>query len=442
MVSLSRYLLPLTFVEHQISSSQKKADGKGKDRAVSVHSHEDSDSDVEFVGYTAAPLKEYTATPQGDYPASQGILNSASRRGAVPEKPFTPRKREGSRRARPSAAHLEGKYGLAEASTSLSPSLAASKPTLNTPAVKADPSRPSASPCQAAECNPQCLGSADNRSISPTNPIDTSCILDAYPQAGLIKTTAFFEDTTTFIHATDSCGTSILPSVYASASASAAWAADSDSEIDELEGSSSPRPTALAEDDAEDRGPLLEMSMDDIRPISQCNSSGGMVPPSLPSLSLHVPAAATGESGSTSPMPRTPPDIVITEMKQSPSASINLNMDIQMDSSNILEYDYSFDEHCSKTMQGFSGEVSHSGLSTDSEEDSEPASPLRRRDVIIISENKSRRERDARQRVRQDLEPDLLFSSADSGTSAEPEKRHRTPIDLTQPPRKTRTRKV
>lgn len=222
-------------------------------------------------------------------------------------------------------------------------------------------------------------------------------------------------------------------------------APESVSEADELERSPSPTPATSVSNEQEGHLPLLEMTMDDIRSVTQYTPLHPVKPDKL---SLQIPSMTSAEGSLPSSMPLTPPDIIVTESSNGGSTStfkpadpVSFEADMDMDISGVLQYEDSDDVQL-LSISYFPGGASHEP-SSESENDSEPTSPLRRRDVLIISENKSRRQKDVKQRIRRDLEPDLLFSSADSGTSAEPERRRRnTPIDLTRPIKRSKTRKV
>lgn len=226
----------------------------------------------------------------------------------------------------------------------------------------------------------------------------------------------------------------------------------SDSEIDELEGYASPPlpPSSLSIDNPAAQEPLLEMTMDDDVPLGMHLK---------PSSFLSVATQPWEEShkatlGITSPssLPLTPPDVVITASDESLVSVPKEQNAITPRSRNELPIQppiysrFENDEAFGYVFNYFGGDSSRIEVSSDSEGDSDRMSPLRRRDVLIISENKSRRKpkisKDAKQRIMAELEPELLFSSADSGTSAGSDKRRPSPVNLLRPTKKNRARKV
>ena len=153
----------------------------------------------------------------------------------------------------------------------------------------------------------------------------------------------------------------------------------------------------------------------------------------LPETSERTPSA--------SPLLPTPPDVV-----SAPLVKADLRRDMVDDSLAFLSADQ-FDTRQSRvrklTRRPILDQSESEARSSESSLDSRSPSPIRRRDIIIISENKTRKRKHEQQRVRKTEIPDLLFSSADGGASADTDgPRPISPLDFPKPSKKSRARKV
>lgn len=445
--------------------------GKGKGPAIDIDDlTSDSDDEIQFVSFKAySPAPGLVYTPE-KLPASQAILNSARGKKGEEERPFTPKRRDPKRRARPSAAHRRAEQAKVDA-LRLSPSLGLQEAGNPPPSTRDDyadePDEPSQS-LNRLDLNvmPSVADPPGSPSKTPTPPPHYS--FEDLPVHDMGDATFFEIGAEPEDYST--AQREISPHLQQPASPSPpvmlqynGHHSDSD-EIDEL---------ADDEDDDEDAvvanqtinpstpsteaqyEPLLEMTMEDTiihidtttppanTPIGVSLLLGSSAQSQLPRLVIPEPSI---ESESTAtPMPPTPPDIIVTASKSSPpippiDSGIALQEDYHLTPEFSLEASNSSDEE-EPSARARIRKVPCNPMEISSDSDSEAATPRQRRDVVIISENNSKKRKSRRQRTRRDTMPDLLFSGAESGTSVEPEGgRSHTPT--LQPGNASRKRKL
>ncbi|KAK9899006.1 SET domain-containing protein [Cystobasidium minutum MCA 4210] len=454
--------LPKTQVK--VSSSQLEelaSDGKGKERAVSVLSTTESDDDLIFVKVEQGTPPRWKSV----LPASQAILNEdRDKDPETPEKPFTPKRREGKKRARPSASHVRGRFALSEEAASISPrtGIGSSKysdanKTIST--SKGEPESPSISrtPRRLEDVSLVPSNSQDNQDTTIHVSNGPTLHVTGDPNSGLF----FNNDTSRVDNSAEDAisGPQNDEEIATAMDIPMYTAADSDSDIDELAGSPSPPPLVPSapppEDEAlQEQELLLEMTMDDTVPASQTIKAPETLKqiPHLRASTEHERSGITARSympqtsdrtPSASPVIPTPPDIVPARPRKAHVTEDTFNESLGF--SNASSFGHSHEGIRKQTRRSLSSRSESEARSSESSLDSRSPSPIRRRDIIIISENKTRKRKHQRLYGKNAEIPELLFSSADSGASAESAEtsaRQVTPLEIPKPSKKNRSRKI
>lgn len=399
---------------------------------------------------------------KSENPASQAILNSARCKDSeTPEKPYTPKRREGIRRARPSASHVQGRFAQTQAAASISPSAAAGS---SRTVAAAGRLRSTESPSATRAPN-----RLEDLAYEPPLPVngDLNDMRSTSNESAALEGEAANRDRSSFFGVAPdrSHRATGIPQTLAEAEGVATLdiplytEPDSDSDVDELAASLSPPPPpliqAVSPEDMmlQEQELLLEMTMEDSIPasqfiVTQATKMSKAAPPLLetsshdeisPILPTSLPQKPS-RTPSASPMLPTPPDgILPARQKADVRHAESMRIPPLLDARGVVPTHFN-PENVSASLQIPKSE--DLDRSSDSGMDSSSPSPMRRRDIIIISENKTRKRKHERQPIKKDETPDLLFSSADSGASVEPDARQVTPVGLMKPTKKGGARKV